>query len=104
MHIQSVLHPAGVEAGIVSHLWWVMFWTCAVVWVAVAGGMLLALRRGRARTAPGSERVLFSLWWLEMTGELTRAEVATALGTSVAHAGVRIQRMREQLEASRQSG
>jgi cytochrome c oxidase subunit 2 len=59
MHIQSVLHPAGVEAGIVSHLWWVMFWTCAVVWVAVAGGMLLALRRGRARTAPGSERVLF---------------------------------------------
>lgn len=50
----------------------------------------------------GSERVLFSLWWLEMTGELTRAEVATALGTSVAHAGVRIQRMREQLEASRQ--
>jgi cytochrome c oxidase subunit 2 len=59
MHIQSVLHPAGVEAGIVSHLWWVMFWTCTVVWVAVAGAMLLAIRRGRTRTAPGSERVLF---------------------------------------------
>ncbi|WP_433364397.1 sigma-70 family RNA polymerase sigma factor [Actinoplanes sp. CA-142083] len=48
------------------------------------------------------ERTAFSLWWLEMTGELTRADVAAALGTSVAHAGVRIQRMREQLEASRQ--
>ncbi|MCU7730122.1 sigma-70 family RNA polymerase sigma factor [Actinoplanes sp. KI2] len=49
-----------------------------------------------------SERTSFSLWWLEMTGELTRPQVAAALGTSVAHAGVRIQRMREQLEVSRQ--
>jgi RNA polymerase sigma factor (sigma-70 family) len=49
-----------------------------------------------------NERTLFSLWWLEITGELTRAQVAAVLGTSVAHAGVRIQRMREQLEASRQ--
>lgn len=48
------------------------------------------------------ERTAFSLWWLEMAGELTRTEVAAALGTSVAHAGVRMQRMREQLEASRQ--
>jgi RNA polymerase sigma factor (sigma-70 family) len=48
------------------------------------------------------ERTAFSLWWLEMGGELTRTEVAAALGTSVAHAGVRMQRMREQLEASRQ--
>jgi RNA polymerase sigma factor (sigma-70 family) len=47
------------------------------------------------------ERTVFSLWWLETLGELTRSEVATALGTSVAHTGVRIQRMREQLEASR---
>lgn len=48
------------------------------------------------------ERATYSLWWLEMLGELSRPEVATALGTSVAHAGVRMQRMREQLEASRQ--
>ncbi|MEV4709373.1 sigma-70 family RNA polymerase sigma factor [Actinoplanes sp. NPDC049316] len=47
------------------------------------------------------ERAVFSLWWLETVGELARRDVATALGTSVAHAGVRIQRMREQLEASR---
>lgn len=31
----------------------------------------------------------------------TRAELAAALGTSVAHAGVRVQRMRNQLELSR---
>ncbi|MFI5896098.1 sigma-70 family RNA polymerase sigma factor [Actinoplanes sp. NPDC051513] len=48
------------------------------------------------------ERAAFSLWWLEMIGELSRTDVAGALGTSVAHAGVRMQRMREQLEASRQ--
>jgi hypothetical protein len=48
------------------------------------------------------ERTAFSLWWLEMVGELTRPDVAAALGTSVAHAGVRMQRMREQLEACRQ--
>ncbi|MCO8275217.1 sigma-70 family RNA polymerase sigma factor [Actinoplanes sp. TRM 88003] len=47
------------------------------------------------------ERTVFSLWWLELVGELTRAEVAAGLGVGVAHAGVRIQRMREQLEASR---
>ena len=33
MHVQSILHPAGIEAARVSHLWWVMFWICAVVWV-----------------------------------------------------------------------
>ena len=46
-------------------------------------------------------RALLSLWWLETAGQLTRAELAAALGTSVAHAGVRVQRMRNQLELSR---
>jgi cytochrome c oxidase subunit 2 len=59
MHIQSVLHPAGIEAALVSRLWWVMFWTCAVVWVAVAGAMLFAIRRGRTRVAPANERSVF---------------------------------------------
>ena len=58
MHIQSVLHPAGIEALIVSRLWWVMFWTCTVVWCAVAIGMLLAIRRGRTRRTPGNEKAL----------------------------------------------
>jgi RNA polymerase sigma factor (sigma-70 family) len=47
------------------------------------------------------ERTVYSLWWLEAAGELTRSEVAAALGTNVAHAGVRLQRMREQLELAR---
>jgi hypothetical protein len=47
------------------------------------------------------DRVLLSLWLLEVAGELTRTDLAAALGTSVAHAGVRIQRMRQQLDLSR---
>jgi RNA polymerase sigma factor (sigma-70 family) len=47
-------------------------------------------------------RVVLSLWLLESAGELTRTDVAAALGSSAAHTGVRIQRMREQLELSRE--
>lgn len=44
---------------------------------------------------------LLSLWWLECAGELTRAEVATALELSPQHTAVRVQRMKAQLEAAR---
>jgi RNA polymerase sigma factor (sigma-70 family) len=47
------------------------------------------------------DRALLSLWWLETAGRMTRTELAGALGMSVAHAGVRVQRMRQQLELSR---
>ncbi|MEO3926837.1 sigma-70 family RNA polymerase sigma factor [Micromonosporaceae bacterium B7E4] len=47
------------------------------------------------------DRRLLSLWWLETVGLLTRIALAAALATSVAHAGVRIQRMRDRLELSR---
>jgi RNA polymerase sigma factor (sigma-70 family) len=47
------------------------------------------------------DRALLSLWWRETAGQLTRTELAAALGTRVAHAGVRVQRMRNQLELSR---
>ncbi len=46
-------------------------------------------------------RLLFSLWWQENAGQISRAELAGAVGLTVAHVGVRLQRMREQLEASR---
>ncbi|MEU2181084.1 sigma-70 family RNA polymerase sigma factor [Streptomyces thermolilacinus] len=46
-------------------------------------------------------RVLLSLWWQECAGLLSRQDIADAMGLSVAHAGVRVQRMREQLELSR---
>ncbi|MBF9132502.1 sigma-70 family RNA polymerase sigma factor [Plantactinospora sp. S1510] len=47
------------------------------------------------------DRTLLSLWWLEAGGRLTRSALAAALATSVAHAGVRVQRMRNQMELSR---
>ncbi|AGZ41268.1 sigma-70 family RNA polymerase sigma factor [Actinoplanes friuliensis] len=47
------------------------------------------------------DRALLSLWWLEVADQLSRAELASALGLSVAHAGVRLQRMRGHLDANR---
>jgi RNA polymerase sigma factor (sigma-70 family) len=47
------------------------------------------------------DRAVSSLWWLELAGRLTRAELAESLGITVAHAGVRVQRMHERLDLSR---
>ncbi|MFJ9434171.1 sigma-70 family RNA polymerase sigma factor [Streptomyces sp. NPDC101490] len=47
------------------------------------------------------DRELLALWWLETTGELTRAELAEGLGVSAQHAAVRVQRMKERLETGR---
>ncbi|MFI6337307.1 sigma-70 family RNA polymerase sigma factor [Streptomyces sp. NPDC050535] len=47
------------------------------------------------------DRQLLSLWWLEVAGELTRRELAAAVGISRQHAAVRVQRMKERLEAAR---
>ncbi|MFE3517520.1 sigma-70 family RNA polymerase sigma factor [Streptomyces sp. NPDC059166] len=47
------------------------------------------------------DRELVSLWWLEAAGQLSRAEVAQALGLSPQHAAVRVQRMKERLESAR---
>ncbi|MFD5871588.1 sigma-70 family RNA polymerase sigma factor [Streptomyces sp. NPDC060322] len=47
------------------------------------------------------DRELVSLWWLETAGELSRAEVANALDLSPQHTAVRVQRMKERLEAAR---
>lgn len=47
------------------------------------------------------QRALLALWWQENAGLITRAELAQAIDLSVAHAGVRLHRMREQLELGR---
>ncbi|MFD0345713.1 sigma-70 family RNA polymerase sigma factor [Kitasatospora aburaviensis] len=47
------------------------------------------------------DRELLALWWLEASGELTRAELAEALDLTPQHAAVRVQRMKKQLEAGR---
>ncbi|MEU1022179.1 sigma-70 family RNA polymerase sigma factor, partial [Streptomyces sp. NPDC005904] len=46
-------------------------------------------------------RVLLSLWWQECAGLLSRQDIADATGLGVSHTGVRLQRMREQLDLSR---
>ena len=57
-HIQSIIHPGGIQAARVSDLWWVMFWICTVVWCAVALGAAIAIARGRRGTTTASERQL----------------------------------------------
>lgn len=53
------------------------------------------------RWLDAGNRALLQPWWLLTAGEVTRGEVAQALGITDAHAGVRLQRMRAQLELSR---
>ncbi|MEY9840094.1 sigma-70 family RNA polymerase sigma factor [Streptacidiphilus sp. EB103A] len=48
-----------------------------------------------------AERDVLSLWWLEAAGELTRAELAEALQLTPQHTAVRVQRLKERLEAAR---
>jgi RNA polymerase sigma factor (sigma-70 family) len=71
----------------------------ALAYVELSGQRRQAVRA--SRWLDPDDRALLSLWWLETAGELTRTELAAALGTTVAHAGVRVQRMRNQLELSR---
>ena len=44
---------------------------------------------GATRWLDADERDLLALWWLEASGQLTRRELADALGVSAAHAAVR---------------
>ncbi|NDU77668.1 sigma-70 family RNA polymerase sigma factor [Actinomadura sp. DSM 109109] len=48
-----------------------------------------------------ADRDVLSLWWLEVSGRLTRAELAAALDVRRRHAAVRVKRMKEQLETGR---
>ncbi|MFJ8085896.1 sigma-70 family RNA polymerase sigma factor [Streptomyces sp. NPDC096205] len=54
-----------------------------------------------ARWLDPDDRELLSLWWLEAAGRLTRAEVAAAMELTPQHTAVRVQRMKERLEAAR---
>lgn len=54
-----------------------------------------------SRWLNADDRELLSLWWLEAAGELTRDEVADAVGGERAHVAVRIQRTKAQLETAR---
>ena len=47
------------------------------------------------------DRPVLALWWQEMAGQITRAELAAGLGLTPAHAAVRVARMKERLVTSR---
>jgi RNA polymerase sigma factor (sigma-70 family) len=47
------------------------------------------------------DRELPALWWLEAAGELSRADLAGALGLKAGHVSVRVQRLKQQLETAR---
>ena len=46
-NIQSTLDPAGPQAAHIEQLWWIFFWTCAVVYVVVLAFFFLAIARSR---------------------------------------------------------
>jgi len=54
-----------------------------------------------ARWLDGPDRRLLGLWWQETAGELTRGELAAVLRVKPKHAGVRVVRMKAQLDAAR---
>jgi pectate disaccharide-lyase len=71
---------------------------------AVSALTLSGQRRELARAArwlDDGDRQLLALWWQEAAGELTREKVATALAVNAKHAAVRLQRLRERLDATR---
>jgi RNA polymerase sigma factor (sigma-70 family) len=47
------------------------------------------------------DRQLLSLWWLEVAGQLTRAELTAAVGLPAAQVAVQVQRMKARLEVAR---
>ncbi|MFI7632881.1 RNA polymerase sigma factor [Nonomuraea sp. NPDC049400] len=53
------------------------------------------------RWLDADDREVLALWWMEVAGELTRAELAAALETSEPHAAVRVQRTKGRLESAR---
>ncbi|NUO56909.1 MAG: sigma-70 family RNA polymerase sigma factor [Hamadaea sp.] len=57
--------------------------------------------REATRWLDGEDRRVLALWWQELLGGLSRADIAATLGITVAHTGVRIQRMRAHLDRAR---
>jgi len=50
--IQDALRAAGPEATSIQHLWWIFFWTCAVVYVLIIGFFTAAWIRGCRNLEP----------------------------------------------------
>jgi RNA polymerase sigma factor (sigma-70 family) len=71
---------------------------------SVAEIVLTGQRRDLVRAArwlDPADRQLLALWWQEVAGDLSRAEVAAALSLDAPHTAVRLQRMKTRLEEAR---
>ncbi|QYF95792.1 c-type cytochrome [Massilia sp. PAMC28688] len=69
--LQSVLHPAGPDAAIITEFAWVLFAGGAVIFAAVMALAVLALRR--------STRPVSTTWWIAGAGIAFPATVLTVL-------------------------
>ncbi|MFE0462947.1 RNA polymerase sigma factor [Kitasatospora sp. NPDC058965] len=72
--------------------------------LAITALSLSAQRREVAeatRWLDAGDRQLLSLWWLEVAGRLTRAELAAAMEQPAPHLAVRVQRMKARLDVAR---
>jgi cytochrome c oxidase subunit 2 len=57
--LQSALDPAGPQAAHIAHLWWLLFWVCAGVFVVVMVFLTLAVIRGvRPKPEATTDRAL----------------------------------------------
>ncbi|MGG7604575.1 cytochrome c oxidase subunit II [Massilia sp. BKSP1R2A-1] len=70
-NLQSVLHPAGWDAAIISHFAWVMFGAGTLIFIAVMALLLLSLRR--------QERPARALLWIGGGGIAFPVVVLTVL-------------------------
>lgn len=79
--LQSALHPGGVQAAHISHLWWLMFWITTAVFVIVCGFIAVSAVRGW-RAARSSLAVIPTDVQLRSHGMLTTA-VSIAVAVTV---------------------
>ena len=70
--MQSAIDSAGPQAQRIEHIWWIFFWTCAVVYAAVMIFFLAAIVRSRSNAVADASE--------ETDARMTRhVSVATAL-------------------------
>jgi cytochrome c oxidase subunit 2 len=74
--IQSALNPTGIQAARISDLYWLMFWTSTVVYVAVLVALAIAIRRGRRSDAGEPSRAAAAKW----VTAATAISIATLIG------------------------
>ncbi|MEH6377002.1 sigma-70 family RNA polymerase sigma factor, partial [Streptomyces sp. KLMMK] len=75
------------------------FVECSIIRLGLQGQRRQAAQA--TRWLDGDDQVVMALWWQEAAGELSRAEVAAALGRSPQYTAVRVQRTKAQLETAR---